>query len=139
MTAIFKFWKYFSGSGKAPSRSGKTPKSRGYPQHAARPIAKVCSLNPSGMREYLLLLKKTYAHLRQSVVQSNPFTGSGLRDAHASVHCPLLIWRDDTACAPPRRMRGRQAGLWAGLGLASRPYRRSHVHLDSLFTRLIQL
>ena len=105
---IYRFWKYFSGSGKAPSRSGNTPNSRRNPRHAAQLITKADSTNISHTRQHMLFSYKAYACLCQTVVQSNPFaSGSGLRDAHASVQCPLLIWAMGGAYRPVRRLKRR--------------------------------
>ena len=47
------------------------------------------------------------------------------------------LFGNETVWSVPRRMHGWEAGLWAGLGLVCRPYRRPHARLVSLFSRLI--
>ena len=70
---IFRFWKRLSRSGKASSRSGKTPKSGRDPRHATWLFAKLGSSNPSRTRQYILKLYKACARSREISVKTNPF------------------------------------------------------------------
>ena len=94
--AIFRFWKYFSGSGKAPSRSGNTPKVQ------EKSPTRRTAYRPSWFEEH-----KPHTPIHAFTIQSMSLLMPNCCPIESfcfRFRCRLLIWAMGRAQRPGRRL-----------------------------------